>query len=445
MVSLVDPGRIGQGLYFVDPYNNNPSTVIFGQALVSYENTDGWWQYAAWYGPDRAVRLARKDPDGDWTTITLPVSLGPNDSHNSIAFGISESDQRLHVCVGQHNDPMYYTRSYEGFLGDGWSAVWDETTFEPIADTLAGTVVGELTYPTFTPTPGGDLLFWYRNGFSTAGRTRLARYQNGAWTVLGDITSAAGSYSENGGTSTSRNLYWATAPMYYGDRLHLIGTWREQSTSILCNPASPINAHHIVYIYSDDDGVTWSNNAGQSVTTPVTVTTPGIHVDATGTGHSLQLHSMDIRYDGMVGCLPDYVRGGLQQCVDSEAERIAQAGIHPRFRDPGSGVWSYRTIKVGGQDIFCQYPAGRAGRGHLVFGPTGDMHVFYPGLRVYSSTVAGNYNDWQLTFDGSKYCNVFAEFQIDRTRAPERVSVLYLEQAPAGATTAAVCVREFEL
>jgi hypothetical protein len=106
-------------------------------------------------------------------------------------------------------------------------------------------------------------------------------------------------------------------------------------------------------------------------------------------------------------------------------------------------VWSARTVQVGSppQNIFCQYPAGRAGRGHLVFGPSAGMHVFFSGFRVYSASPP-NYTDWTLSYDGRKYLNAFGEAQIDRTRESDGlVSFLYSEIS-AG-VSGPVCVRDF--
>src|SRR5687767_1002157 len=119
---LVGSGQVGTAKYFVDQWGANPSTVNFGQALVSHQAADGWWQYAAWYAPDNALTLARRHFEEDiWVSITLPFGLQVNDSHNSINLGIS-GDGRLHVAAGQHNAPMQYTVSYAGMLDDGFAA-----------------------------------------------------------------------------------------------------------------------------------------------------------------------------------------------------------------------------------------------------------------------------------------------------------------------------------
>jgi hypothetical protein len=455
---LVGSGQIGVAKYFVDQFGANPSTVNFAQALVSHLAPDGWWQYAAWYAPNSALTLARRhDDEGVWESITLPFGLQHNDSHNSINLGISTADGRLHVAAGQHNDPVRYTRSYAGFVDDGFEAVWGAGTFEAPSATLAGAVVGELTYPTFTAKPDGGLLFWYRNGRSTNGRMRLAEYAAGAWSLLGDVTSSAGSWTapNNRAVSTSRNFYWAH-PAYGPDGvLHVAGTWNEGNPAVLQVPTAPVAQHHIVYVTSPDHGRTWYGSAGTQIATtgsdPIHVNKPGIHVPAstTDTRYALLVPDLALGPGGLVAVLADYVSPDLltnspKHVVDMD-QRVAYAGNHPRWRDP-NGVWSAQSVKVNGQFVFNRYPAGRlaATRGKLVFGTDGAMHVIHSGVRICSAT-APDYDDWQVTFRGQNYLYAFGEMGgIDRSR-PDRVSVLYIEQAPAGATSSAVCVRDFLL
>jgi hypothetical protein len=449
--SLIGSGRVGSGRYFVDHYKNTANTAIFGQGLTYYNSC----QYAAWYGPDNFVRVARRMAGSpDWATVMLPITLNLADSHNTIALGVSAVDGRLHVCAGQHNNPLSYTRTSAGALDSPQTTPWTTSLFESPSGDLTELEIGTTTYPTFTRKPNGELLFWYRNGHSTNGRLRLASYDGVGWTLLGEVTSSTGTYTAtfNGGQSTSRNFYWAP-PLYSDGKLHLIGTWREGNPSILCSPNSPIANHHVVYVYSEDDGITWKTNSGAVIATtgtnPIHVNMPGIHVDSTDTRFALQVPSMSTGPSGQIGYAASYVRGNItsNSCVDDEAERVAKAGEHPRFRDPTTGVWTPSTVELGtNNNVFCQYPTGRAGRGHLVFSPNGNANMFYSGFRVYSATQANGYHDWELTFDGPKYLNAFGEAHMDHSRVADGiVSFLYIEQAPAGSTSAPVCVRDFIL
>jgi hypothetical protein len=457
-IALVGSGQIGVAKYFIDMYGANPSTVNFAQALVSHLAPDGWWQYAAWYAPNNAVMLARRGPDEVWSSpIALPFGLNVNDSHNSINLGISAIDGRLHVCAGQHNDPMQYTRSHPGLLDDG-SAPWSAASFEPVSGSLAGTVVGELTYPTFTAKPDGGLLFWYRNGLSSNGRMRLAEYDGSSWALLGDVTSSTGSWTapNNGAVSISRNFYWAH-PMYGPDGvLHLSATWNEGNAAVLQVPTAPVIQHHIVYVTSADHGRTWYNSAGAKIATtgsdPIHVNKTGIHVPAStvDTRYALLVPDLTLGPDGLVAVLADYVSPDLltnspKHVVDMD-HRVQYAGNHPRWRNP-NGTWDAESVRVDGQFVFNRYPTGRraATRGKVVFGPDKSMHVVHSGVRICSATAASGYTDWEVTLRGQNYLYAFGEMGgIDRSR-PDRFSLLYIEQAETGATRSAVCVRDFQL
>ena len=449
MVTLIDPGRLDPaGLFFIDEWKNTANGVIFGQGLISHQHQGQWWQYAAWYGSNRKVKVARKDPTGVWETVTLDIPIPTNDSHDSIALGISTLDGRLHLAAGGHNEPIKYTRI--GLLDP-----WTVANWSTPSDTLAGTTIGDTTYPTFTSLPNGGLLFWYRNGGSSNGRLRLARYDGETWTVAGDVTSSTGTYTATfkspPNTSATRGFYWVP-PLYSDGKVHLIGTWREGDPDVVLVPyAGVIANHHAVYVYSEDDGLTWRNNNGTLVAAtgsdPISVADVNTLVDnATDTRYGLQVPTMATGPNGLIGYLPDYVRGsnvGSDGAVSSETERVQKTGQHPRFRSPITGAWTARTVSVNGTDVLCQYPTGRAGRGQMVFGPDSTMYVFYTGFRVYSAPPP-NYNNWTLRFWGPDYLNAFGEAQIDRSREAEgRVSFLYIEEG-AG-STAAVCVRDFIL
>jgi hypothetical protein len=179
MITLVDPGRLAAGVYFVDNFANTVNTAVFGQSLVSHRTGAGWWQYAAFYGTDRQVRVGRRLEGGSWQLLTLPITLANDDHHQTLALSVSTVDGRLHLAAGAHNNPMRgYTRTAAGAVDQ--VPAWNAALFEPPTNTLAGTVIGEMTYPTFTAKPDGGLLFWWRSGISGNGALRLAEYDGTA-------------------------------------------------------------------------------------------------------------------------------------------------------------------------------------------------------------------------------------------------------------------------
>jgi len=428
------PGSYGGG----DQYGGNPSSVIFGQPLVSHLAPDGRWQYAAWYAPNNALTLARRLVEAhEWDVITLPFGLNANDSHNCIALGISTADGRLHVAAGQHNDPVQYTASYAGFLDDGSQADWDASVFEPVGATLLGTAVGELTYPTFTTTPDGWLQFWYRNGGSGNGVMRLAEYVDGAWTLIGDVTSPDGAWTSNGATSLHRNLYWAHPVYGPGGWLHLAGVWREENTAVLCSPGMFTN-HNVVYLRSPDDGRTWQTGAGdpagETGSAPVHVGVSGIHLPSFGNCNlAPQVSDLALGPDDQVVILPDYVDPaeltGSPKCVTSMDQRFQKAGEGPRWRY-GSQEWEAVMVKVNGATVRTGYPTGRkaATRGRVAIGPGGEMVIVFSGMRILSAPPP--YTTWTVDEDGANTAYAFGEVGgVDRARESEGLlSVLYIQR-----------------
>jgi hypothetical protein len=329
---------------------------------------------------------------------------------------------------------MFYSRTVEGVVDDG--PVWAASLFEPVSSTLAGTAVGELTYPTFTAKPTGGLLFWYRNGHSGNGVMRAAEYEAGTWTLLGDVTSATGNWTApNGAVSPTRNFYF-THPIYDSDGvLHLAGTWREANTAVLCSPGMVTN-HHVVYVTSPDDGRTWYNGAGTQVATtgadPIGVADPGIHLPSfANTNLAHQVSDLALG-PGLVGILPDYVDPSSltgPKCAATMDERFAKAGEGPRWLRNGS--WDAQMVRVGGTIIRTGYPVGRKAstRGRMAFAPNGDMVVIFSGLRICSARAPG-YTDWTVDEDGANTAYAFGELGgVDRSRESEGLlSVLYMRR-----------------
>ena len=155
--------------------------------------------------------------------------------------------------------------------------------------TLDGVDLGGITYPQFVVTPEHRLQFSYRTGGSGNGTNELAEY-DGAPGELGRWSGATGKYPANGVTSTTRNMYLHGLTYDPGGRLHAAFTWREGNLGVLCDRGGLTN-HDTGYVYSDDRGRTWRNNAGDLVGetggTPVSVDSPGHVVDPLDVDHGL--------------------------------------------------------------------------------------------------------------------------------------------------------------
>lgn len=440
MARFIDPDQVGQAKLFTDQYGGCSSSVNYGQALLLHQAADGLWRYVAWYRPDNQVMLARRrDDQAEWDAIELTgMTLQANDSHNTLNLGISAIDGRLHVAAGQHNDPLQYTCSNPNLVDLGQGAIWSDAAFNAPSATLLGTVIGDLTYPTFTRKPGGGLLFWWREGGSGNGRMRLAEYEDGAWTIIGDVTSSTGTWSSNGGSSSARNFYWAHPVYGADDMLHLTGVWRESNASVLCSPGMITN-HHIAYLTSPDHGRAWFNLAGTQVATtgsdPIAVGDPGIHIPSfANTNLAHQISDLALGPNALVGILPDYVDpsllSGSPKCVQTMDQRFTLAGHGPRWLS--GGAWDAEMVRVGGVIVKTGYPSGRkaSSRGRMAFAPNGDMVVIFSGMRILSARAATGYTDWTVDEDGANTAYAYGEIGgVDRSREDEGIlSVLYMRR-----------------
>lgn len=151
-------------------------------------------------------------------------------------------------------------------------------------------IARHVAYPRFVTTPEGRLQFSYRTGISGNGATELAEY-DGDWHKLGKWSSTTGAYLSRGATSGTRSLYLHGLAYGPGERLHASFTWREGNPAVLCHLGGITN-HDTGYVYSDDRGRTWRNNAGTQVATTgsgalLGVRSPGHVVDPLNVDHGL--------------------------------------------------------------------------------------------------------------------------------------------------------------
>jgi hypothetical protein len=111
-----------------------------------------------------------------------------------------------------------------------------------------------VTYPEFYRIPGGDLLFFYRDGSSGNGNLMLNHYdtQTQRWSQI------QSSFIHGEG---QRNAYWQAAVDSRGV-IHLSWVWRE-SGDVATN-------HDMAYARSDDGGITWKKSTGEVYTLPIT-------------------------------------------------------------------------------------------------------------------------------------------------------------------------------
>jgi hypothetical protein len=203
-------------------------------------------QYTTYFAPDGNVVVAARPEDGDqWDIAPLPGVMGSlKDAHNGSVLGVSP-DGHLHLAYNHHVHPMHYRRTEKP---------GDIRSFGPERP-MTGRTETQVTYPQFVTAPDGSLLFFYRDGWSGAGRLCMNRYDTarGEWEVVGHAFIDGGDVC---------NPYW-WRPVFGPDgALHLAWCWRK--------PGDARFNYDLCYARSHDTGRTWVRSDGTPQTLPVT-------------------------------------------------------------------------------------------------------------------------------------------------------------------------------
>ncbi|UII20320.1 BNR repeat-containing protein [Fulvivirga ligni] len=222
---------------------NSVNTVIFRKnSLITHDGV----QYIAYYNADAQLVLGkRKVGARAWFTQVTAYEGHAQDAHNDISVTV-DGDGYLHVSWDHHDTPLRYARSVSpGSL---------ELSKEMI---MTGSQESKVSYPEFYKLPGGDLLFFYRDGSSGNGSLVMNKYdhKNKTWHRLQDqLIDGEG----------QRNAYWQACVDASGT-IHLSWVWRE-SPDVASN-------HDLCYAKSSDGGVTWQTSNGQRYQLPITINT----------------------------------------------------------------------------------------------------------------------------------------------------------------------------
>lgn len=379
---------------------SSQTTVSFGgylngesfqqDAILTYNG----YQYAAYWSAAARVILARRPRgEGPWARIEMDPSYTgtSNDAHNTISLGVSPSDGRLHVSFDHHGSPLHYVRSAANVVSDPAVAVWATASFERWTSTLGGTALTDVTYPRFITLTDGRLLFEFRVGGSGSGDQVLWEYDDGTWTKLGVYIR---------GVADDINAY-PHGIEYHDGRLHVTWSWRDTP--------DPATNHDLLYVYSDDDGRTWRNNAGTVVGTagssPVHAASPGVVVWPIAQNRGLinQEH-MTVDNAGRVHVLLSHMPEGEPSQSNFEAARARSEFFH-YWRSAG-GEWTRTPINL---------PVQLNSRGGLAVSSTDNLYAVLPNLRIASASSSAGWTNWapiELEHDGE----FFSDPLIDRSR-----------------------------
>ncbi|MFF5362823.1 BNR repeat-containing protein [Streptomyces scabiei] len=440
--SVTQTGNIlldSQAIYFVSYDGLVNNNAFQKNALLTYKGH----QYAVWYTADRNAVVGRRVlGSSTWATVKVGHTLRYNDSHNVISMGVSKADGRLHLNMDSHSDGFTYVKSVAGLLDNPAGLSWTTSRFGAPQSTLDGlALTSQFTYPQFVSMPDGKLQLSYRAGISGNGRNALAEYDGTSWTNLGEWTSSTGTYTSEHGSSTARNMYLHGIDYDRNGRLHALFTWREQNGAVMCNGGGITN-HDTGYVYSDDRGRTWRNNAGTVVGTTggsdkVAVTDAGLVVDALNPDHSLM--NQESQWTDSAGrphAIISYVPGRFGQCTTNYVANRTANGRAFLVRKSSSGAWTKTEIPV---------PLNSSQRTKLVMDKYNNAYALFPFGRIAGASAASGHTDWTILYDGSGL-NAFGEVVFDESRiAQDNVLSVMYQVKSSGTTPSALRVVDFAL
>ncbi|KAH6670271.1 hypothetical protein F5X68DRAFT_248835 [Plectosphaerella plurivora] len=350
---------------------------------VSYQEdvliTHGDFQYVTFYNTTPAgynnhyVNLGRRrvTPNvGEWEYLTFKDYVQKTmDGHNMISMGIS-GDGRIHLSFDHHDVPLNYRVSHEGIANDvPSSAEWTADLFGPVTHDLPGSTGPwtPLTYPRFESLENGNMLLEFRIGMSGSGDSYIHHYDISTqrWTAYGKYIQG------------SDNNAYINGLDFLDGRLYTSWTVRE-------TPNADTN-HGVYFAYSDDEGRTWHNTKGESLTVPISTAD-----DST-----------------LVWDVPQNARMVNQegQLIDAKGrfhvlmrDNLSGEHLYQHFLRETDGSWTKNPIDPGdinGPDLYD--PRGKFAadaKGEWLIALLPDIAALQ--TRIYAASEAAKFKDWKL-------------------------------------------------
>ncbi|MDR2674289.1 MAG: BNR repeat-containing protein [Opitutaceae bacterium] len=308
--------------------------------------TRGQYQYVAYYNAARRMCVAqRRLGEKEWTITGLDSVVGW-DSHNYIRMAF-DRDGRLHLSGNMHVDPLVYFRGEKP----------DDASSLRRMPGMTGRRESRATYPRFFYSPGGALVFSYRDGESGRGDTLYNIYdeKTRAWRRLLDQPLFDG--------RGEMSAYPAGPDLGPDGYYHLTWVWRDTM-------AAETN-HDLGYARSRDL-VHWETVAGAPVRLPVTISTPGVIVDP------VPVEGGIINGSGLAGF--DHQKNVVIAYHKFDAAGLTQLYlarfIDGRWQSTQASRWNYRWYFHGGGSLVAEIRHGAPA-------PRGDklaISIRHPGL-----------------------------------------------------------------
>ncbi len=393
--SLVDPkaltiaGRFGQVI----------NGLSFQQSAVI---THGEHQYVGYYDVDRRVCIARRKlPSGEWEIIRFTDYRYENDdAHNTISIGICPKDGTIHLAFDHHVSPLHYRVSKPGVATKPADVKWSSDLFGPVVGELEKGKPVVITYPRFLQTPEGALQIIYRVRGSGNGDRILVDYDpaKGLWKNTRQIDSGKGPFQDARDTSKSRCSYPNGYDYDLKGRLHVTWVWREGTQGA---------NHDIMYAYSDDQGNTWHNNAGQLLDGPAHVSSPGITVVNISRAYGLmntQAQAVDSAghiHTVMWHCTDETIKNSRIKPSEPTWGPEDARRYHHYWRDD-AGAWQHRELPgVAGNRPKLFFD--NKDNAYLIFArkishKPMDWDIYFPdgALVIMAATASSKWNDWRV-------------------------------------------------
>ncbi|WP_155978002.1 fibronectin type III domain-containing protein [Pedobacter glucosidilyticus] len=265
----------------------------FPTSIVSHKGSI----YYAYIDPSLNGCIAKKDPNGVVTSAVVLPGIQNNPSHTMVGIAI-DAEGYIHYIGNMHQNPMVYLRS---------DKPEDITAFTSLnGDVANGGMWGPVgvTYGRFVQSRKGTLFFLSRQRLNTVnegwvqgimgGHIQVYNTDTKRWTQLGSLNYSM--VSDRGQTITggmdsqhqTRAVIWDNSgagafpgPIgnaYQGyklrvvfdknNRMHMV--WNVAKNPVLTTVSDTHT--HLMYAYSDDEGVTWRKSDGSLLTLPIGTT-----------------------------------------------------------------------------------------------------------------------------------------------------------------------------
>ena len=129
---------------------NSINTVVFRKnSLTTYQGT----QYIAFYNQQQFVVIGKRKPgDKKWQLKQTIYKGNAKDAHNCISIAVDGMGY-LHMSWDHHNNQLNYCKS----KSPGSLELTNKLS-------MTGSNEQKVSYPEFQKLPGGDLIFFFRDG-----------------------------------------------------------------------------------------------------------------------------------------------------------------------------------------------------------------------------------------------------------------------------------------